>query len=131
VPGENRVVVHREHHHMTLGPLLAQTLNGLDIRTPGAPDVQHEHVRPSPAGAASERVQVALLAYDLQAPLAIEQPAQVGADGGPVTGQQNADRSLARGRRTRAVRAARDACQAQVCAHAITLSFAPLAGQRA
>ena len=116
---------------MTLGPLLAQALDGLDIRAPGAAEVEYEHVRPATAGAASERVQVALLAYDLQASLAIEQLAQVGADGGPVAGQQDADRSLARGRRTRAVRAARDACQAQVCAHAITLGFAPLAGQRA
>ena len=116
---------------MTLGPLLAQTLNGLDIRTPGAAEVEYEHVRPATAGAASERVQVALLAYDLQASLAIEQLAQVGADGGPVTGQQDADRSLARRRPTRAIGAARDARQAQVWAHAITLGFAPLAGQRA
>jgi hypothetical protein len=76
-------------------------------------------------------VQVALLAYDLQPALAIEQHARVAADRGSVTGQQDADRSLAGKRCTRAIRAARDACQAQVCGHAIKLGSAPLAGQRA
>ena len=129
--GENRVVIHREHHDVAFRPLLTQALDGLDAGAPGAVQIEHEHMRAAPARAAGKRVQVTLLAYDLQPPLAIEQDAQVAADGGSVTGQEDADRSLAGRRRTRALRAPRNACQAQVCGHAITLGLAPLAGQRA
>jgi hypothetical protein len=131
VPGENRVVIHRQRHHVAVRPLLAQAPDGLDARASGAAQIEHQHVWLAPERTATEHVQVALLAYDLQPPLAIEQRAQVGTGGGPVTGKQNADRSLALGRIMRAVRAARYASQAQVCAHAITLGLAPRAGQRA
>jgi hypothetical protein len=75
VLGENRVVIHCQHHHVAVRPLLAQTLDGLDAGAPGAAQIEHQYVRRAPARAASESVQVALLAYDLQPPFAIEQHA--------------------------------------------------------